>query len=345
MTVQDNQWDIRHLREHLQFAAELEAWTIPYYISAMFSIRCRSTLAYQLIQSVVHQEMLHLQLVANVANAYGYRPRLDVGMFKYDSPELIPHLNFRLDPVDPTPDFTPYSAELGPLDDLRINAMCLIEYPSWQTGATPGYRDDMTDYGSIGEFYDALEYGARQLKSHIVGGVGQVDMFSAFYRELPQVKVESSGAEGFAQVQLLIDVIRDQGEAAKADDAIHPPHRNTADDPRPACSHYDKFRRIRCSLPRSETYPVKPYAEYTDADHQRLHILVNNFKKFTRALNELLAGKNPDNFGPLMATIGGNILACWKNGVTPKFYRPESTPQPAQRALTGDRGRRVVHVR
>ena len=74
MKLRDDQWDRGHLHSHLQAAAELEAWTIPYYMAAMFSIVDRSSDAYQLIQSVVHQEMLHLQLVANVANAYGYSP-------------------------------------------------------------------------------------------------------------------------------------------------------------------------------------------------------------------------------------------------------------------------------
>ena len=34
---------------------------------------------------------------------------------------------------------------------------------------------------------------------------------------------------------------------------------------------------------------------------------------------DLFAGRNPDNFAALMVTIGGNILACWKSGVTPRF--------------------------
>jgi hypothetical protein len=324
MKLRDDQWDLRHLHHHLQIAAELEAWTIPYYMSPMFSIVSRSTLAYQLIQSVVHQEMLHLQLVANVANAYGYSPVIDAKKFSYASAKTIPHLNFDLDRDNPAKTFTPYSAEIGPLDDLRINAMCLIEYPEWLTGSKPGYRDTVSEYGSIGEFYDAVEYGARQLASHIRGGIRQVDMFSAFYRRLPQMKVLSSGAEGLAQVQLLIDVIRDQGEAAKADDAIHPPHRNTADDVEPAGSHYGKFCQIR-SLPLPETYPVKPAARYTDADRKLQKILAGNFKRFTHVLNELFAGKNPADFAPLMVTIGGNILSCWKNGVIPKFYQPESS--------------------
>ena len=63
--------------------------------------------------------------------------------------------------------------------------MCLIEYPEWDTGTHPAYRTTISEYGSIGAFYDALERGARQLASHIRGGVNQVDMFSAFYRDLP----------------------------------------------------------------------------------------------------------------------------------------------------------------
>jgi Ferritin-like len=317
MKLRDEQWNLGHLHGHLQAAAGLEAWTIPYYMSAMFSIVSRSTPAYQLIQSVVHQEMLHLQLVANVANAYGFSPVLGADTFSYTL-KTIPHLDFALSPHNPTKIFTPYSAEIGPLDELRINGMCLVEYPEWMTGGKPVYCDDVTEYGSIGEFYDALQYGARQLASDIVGGIHQVDMFSAFYRRLPLVKVESSGAEGLAQVELLIDVIRDQGEAAKAADNIHPPHQNTADDSQPECSHYDKFCQIRAH-PLPETYPVKRPAEYTTDDHKRLRILVDNFARFRHALGELFAGRNRGDFAPLMVTIGANILACWKSGVTPKF--------------------------
>jgi hypothetical protein len=321
--LNQNQWDITHLRNHLQVAAEFEAWTIPYYMSAMLSIVSRSTLAYQLIESVVHQEMLHVQLVANVANAYGYSPHIDAKTFSYSPPDKIPHLNFALDHPNPTQMYKPYSAEIGPLDKQRINAMCLIEYPEWQKGNGASYYDTISDYGSIAKFYDAIEYGAEHLKHDIVGGVRQVDMFSAFYRKLPKVKVESNGDEGFAQVKLLIDVIRDQGEAAKANDPIHPPHRNTADDPQPERSHYDKFCEIRKQVlthdpnSRLETYPVQ--SSTTPAGRELQNILIDNFGKFTVALNELLAGKNPANFAPLMAAISGNILACWKSGVTPKF--------------------------
>ena len=321
MKLQGDQWDLEHLRSHLQAAAELEAWTIPYYMAAMFSIVDRSTEAYQLIQSVVNQEMLHLQLVGNIANSYGYSPVLTPGAFSYEG-TTIPHLDFALDPDNPTKLFSPYSAEIGPLDEQRINGMCLVEYPEWDTGGKPDYRDDIAEYGSIGEFYDAVEHGARQLAGDIVGGRHQVDMFSAFYRSLPQMTIESSGVGAFAEVALLIDVIRDQGEAAKAADAIAVPFRNTADDSHPDLSHYEKFCQIRGHAQNGglpATYPVKDPTEYTPDDEKRLKILRENFAAFTVAIGELFAGRNPDDFAPLMVTIGGNILACWKSNVTPRF--------------------------
>ncbi len=321
MKLTEDTWDREHLWSHLQKAAELEAWTIPYYMATMFSIEDRSSDAYQLIQSVVHQEMLHLQLVANVANAYGYSPTIGPGAFVYDG-QTIPHLDFSLDPDNPTQLFAPFSSAIGPLDTERINGMCLVEYPEWETGGEPDLRDDVSEYGSIGEFYDAVEYGARLLSSEIVGGRRQVDLFSAFYRDLPKLVVDASGPSGFAEVALLIDIIRDQGEGAKAADAIAPPFRNTADDSQPELNHYDKFRQIRDQAQAGTvpaTYAAKAPSDYTADDEKRRRILVENFTQFSAMLTELFAGGNPDGFAPMMATIGGNILSCWKSQVTPEF--------------------------
>ena len=337
MKLQDDQWDLGHLRSHLQAAADLEAWTIPYYMAAMFSIVDRSSPAYQLVQSVVHQEMLHLQLVANVANAYGYSPIFGPDTFEYVGTAIPMQLwasygqrkdqfglqnflgaTYGIGAPATTSKDQAFQLGGGPLDEQRINGMCLVEYPEWDTGGKPVLRVDVTEYGSIGEFYDAVEYGARQLASDIVGGVNQVDMFSAFYRNLPTMTVQSSGAGAFAQVALLIDVIRDQGEAAKAADEIDLAFQNTADDSDPQLSHYEKFSRI-CGEDLPPTYPVKDPSDYGPDDHKRLAILLENFGRFERVLGELFAGRNPGDFAALMVTIGANILACWKCGVTPRF--------------------------
>ncbi|HEY5822393.1 MAG TPA: ferritin-like protein [Propionibacteriaceae bacterium] len=317
MIVADDQWDLPHLHTHLQAAAELEAWTIPYYLAAASSIVDRSCDAIQLIQSVVHQEMLHLQLVANVANAYGFSPVLAPTVFDYRG-SVIPHLDFALDPDNPTATFSPYSAAIGPLDQTRINTMCLIEYPEWDTGGRAPYQQDVQDYGSIGEFYDALDHGLDQLASHLVGGVNQVDLFAAFYRGAPTMTVRSSGREGLAQVKLLIDIIRDQGEAATDAGPVAGPFQNTADDSFPEDSHYEKFSRIRGG-PLPATYPVKDPSDHTAADTARVNILVDDFARLTGALTAMFAGHAPADFETLMVSIGADLLNCWRTGVTPRF--------------------------
>ena len=310
------QWDLKHLRRHLQYAVDLEFWTIPFYMSAMFSIIDRSSMAFQLVQSVVNQEMLHLQLASNVCNVYGHSPTFPAPVYKGDT---VPHLKFTLDPKDPRKLFHPASAEIGPLDERRLNSMCLIEYPEYDTGRVPDLHENVREYGSIGEFYDAVEFGAKQLAEHIHGGVNQIDLFSAFYRNMPKLTVEESGERAFAQVALLIDAIRDQGEGRKSTEQIKKAFRNTADDSKPKESHFEKFYQILNAGERPPIYRLKDESEYTEDDKALQQILVNNFAELRSILGTLFAGKNPEKFESLMVTIGGNITNCWKNGVLPKF--------------------------
>ena len=317
MRLSDEEWTIHHLRQHLQYAVNLELWTIPFYMSAMYSIVDRSSAEFQLVQSVVNQEMLHVQLASNLANAYGYSPRFKAP--EYEG-QAIPHLDFNLDRPNPTEIFTPYSAEIGPLDEERINAMCLIEYPEWKTHGRPDLHDNVKEYGSIAEFYAAVEYGAGLLKSDLRGGVRQVDYFSAFYRNLPMLTVADSGEAGFRQALLLIDTICDQGEgASRRDSGLPTPFQNTADDSNPGLPHYEKFLQIRNETQRSPLYAVKPKDRYTEEDRALAAILRKSFQEFLGALEELFSGRNPEDFFRLMITVGAAIQNCWKHGVTPRF--------------------------
>ena len=150
-----DKWTLSHLHDHLQYAVGLEFWTIPFYMSALYSIVDRTSDAFQFVQSVVNQEMLHVQLASNVANAYGLSPTFSPPIY---SGQKIPHLFFKPDVVAR---FSPYSAEIGPMDTERVNAMCLIEYPEWESNDPPDLHDDVKEYPNIGAFYRAVAYGAR----------------------------------------------------------------------------------------------------------------------------------------------------------------------------------------
>ena len=314
MRLAADDWTIGHLRAHLQFAVDLELWTIPFYMSALFSIVDRSSAAYQLVQSVVHQEMLHLQLASNIANAYGLSPTFSAPRYVG---QTIPHLDFSIDEPDPRPEFSPFTAEIGPLDSERVNAMCLIEFPEWGEHP-PDLHDDVTEYGSIGAFYDAVEYGARLLQTHLQGGVRQVDYFSAFYRDLPALTVSQSGPAGFRQVALLLSVIRAQGEGDKGRGDLPAPFRNTADDGTAAQDHYEKFLTIRgAALP--PTYPVKPASAWSDQERDLQAHLVARFDELRAAMTAMFAGGGTGPFLSVMVNVGAAIQTCWKRGLVPRF--------------------------
>jgi hypothetical protein len=83
---------LESLREHLQWAIELEHSTIPPYLCALYSIEPgRNLEAIQVISSVVVEEMLHLTLAANLLNAVGGRPQLAIPKMLPGYPRPLPH--------------------------------------------------------------------------------------------------------------------------------------------------------------------------------------------------------------------------------------------------------------
>jgi Ferritin-like len=310
----DPKWTLERLHAHLQDAIDLELWTIPYYLSAMYSIRDPASDAYQLIQSIVYEEMLHAQLACNLMNAFGGVPRVVVPV--YGGPQ-IPHLDFSLDHPNPTQFFTPYSTEIGPLDQERINTMCLIEYPQWPSPPPPDVPLDRTAYGSIGEFYAAIRVGIEALRDHLSGSVRQVDFFSSFYNKLSATTITADGAEGYLQAIELLNALVEQGEGKSSGDTDVPAqYRNTADGFKEGWAHYRKLVYIR-DMPHPATFV--PDREPGPAGRKAQQLLIRDFATFTRLLNDVFQGRPYPQFGAVMAKLGGQILSCWQHNAVPKF--------------------------
>ncbi len=333
-----NAWNPVKLQHHLQAAVGLEFWTIPFYMAAMYSIEDPSANAYRLIQSVVYQEMLHVELAANIANAFGLSPSFGEPVY---AGKNIPHLNFDLDTPNPTTEFSPYSAEIGPFDIERLNAMCLIEYPEWDTEREPDPKPKIEQYGSIGEFYAAVSAGAAavvaQNPANLRARVHQVNLFQHFYSgfvqpprhivewqpETETMIVTEGGVAGLSQVLRLMAVITSQGEGqVEGETAIPVDYQNTADDIQPEESHFTKFDGL-LGIGFPATYPLKTYPT-KDPKHKEQKAaqerLKRNFATFRAQLEQLFrTGELPHTFGVEMATLGGNILRCWQLGVVPTF--------------------------
>ncbi|MFI0482943.1 ferritin-like domain-containing protein [Actinomadura sp. 9N215] len=320
MTVTETRtgWDLKTLRTHLQGLVDLEMWTIPYYMAAMYSITEPAHHAFRLIEAVIREEMLHLQLACNIANAYGQVPTFKPPVYQG---KHIPHIDFSLNDPDPTQYYKPYSAEIGPLDEKRVNTMCLVEYPKWGMELPAAtMRTERRDYGSIAEFYDAVSYGMCELVTELRSKVNQVDEFGYFYNRFPKQRITKDGPGGLAQALGFVDLIVDQGEGeSKGDSAVAVEHRNTADGYKESWSHFRRFNDIRSNL--SGLPPIYQASAEPGDEHAReaRRILIKDFRRLLDILGDLFAGRPRDDFGACMAEVGGDILACWQHGVVPKF--------------------------
>lgn len=138
---------VEGLREHLQWAIQVELSTIPTYLYAMYSIDDQDAEAYRLIRSVAVEEMLHAALAANILVAVGGQPRF------YDE-DVMPSYPMDLPHHDP-----PIWMNLERCSPEFVERVCLpIEHPK-ASDAVP--EDD--DYETIGQFYLAIEEAVKEL--------------------------------------------------------------------------------------------------------------------------------------------------------------------------------------
>jgi Ferritin-like len=154
--------DLDELRNHLQYAIGLELTTIPAYLCALYTIEQETnSAAYEVIQSVVLEEMLHMALAANVLNAIGGVPSTaPVG----DGPSPVPRYPTKVRFIERIP-----TIHLQPFSPQAIDEFIAIEQPDDAPAATD------EKYGSIGTFYAAIEDGIRDLCTPEVFAAARVD--------------------------------------------------------------------------------------------------------------------------------------------------------------------------
>ncbi|MFJ8357197.1 ferritin-like protein [Streptomyces sp. NPDC093984] len=138
---------LEDLRQHLQWAIELEHSTLPPYLTALYSLDPeRNADAAQLIGGVFVEEMIHLALAANLLNAVGGQPLLDAPHMLPPHPRTMPHA---------APDI---ELSLLPFGPEALEMFLRLEQP-----AHPGDPAEGDSYETIGQFYDAIEKGLRYL--------------------------------------------------------------------------------------------------------------------------------------------------------------------------------------
>ena len=189
------------LRAYLQRALELEHATLPPYLCALYSLDPhRNQDATQVIESVVVEEMLHMTLVANLLNAIGGRPQLDTS-------RMLPGYPRRLPLGHGAPELA-----LAPFGMDALEQFMRIEQPG-----LPGAAWQNDGHVSIGQFYDEIERGLRELcafageanvfygdpfrqvvDNHVYGGSGRivpVDNLATAVFALREIVEQGEGAD------------------------------------------------------------------------------------------------------------------------------------------------------
>jgi hypothetical protein len=218
------------LRQHLQWAIELEHATLPPYLCALYSLDPASNPdASEVLTGVLVEEMLHLGLAANILNGVAGRPVLDDPALLQPYPRLLPHCGgaIRLS-------LMPFGAE-------ALENFLAIEKP-----ASPTAPAEADGYETIGQFYTAIEDGLVRLcaalgESAVFTGDPARQVVSARFRY-------SSGrliaVDGLTSALAALAEIVDQGEGIGRNqvwdgcqDVFHPGHAEV--------SHYYRFQELQ----------------------------------------------------------------------------------------------------
>ncbi|CAM2011363.1 ferritin-like domain-containing protein [Acanthopleuribacter pedis] len=157
MSQSFTQQDADLLRKHLQALVEVELFTIPLYLTAVYSFT-EQALGYQHANqyplydlqqkalSVAVQEMYHLQGACNMANAFGVTPNFQQAVLNMpaETPIRVPHLD---------PGEHPLVGRLGNLPAV-IGVLIAVEKPDAEATTFPPPNAQVS-YPAISDLYHA----------------------------------------------------------------------------------------------------------------------------------------------------------------------------------------------
>ena len=312
---------------HAQVAVAVELYTIPFYLSALASIippsapnaTDKSKAAYAAVLSVCTEEMLHLQLAANMCIALGTTPNFTAPV--YGVVPTFPDGTPILDPDDPdTGGKGLLDARIG--DILQaLPTMLDIEVPSeFEAGriAAP--------YHSIGQMYAALRALARLASAQAPWTLtNQHSVFAT------QPFTQTIGS--FSDLSAAIDVICEQGEGQpqspppsepfNADEFRVPPVDQTAGtNSVPAAqaqfSHFGRFLNVQALGLDSSVLVYTGTATANPGSAENLK-LQSDFAALIATLNGIWAGTTLPREIWSMASLLVDAANVWTKGSIPQW--------------------------
>ena len=314
-------------QSHAQVAVAVELYTIPFYLSALASIippgsttsTSASNAAYAAVLSVCTEEMLHLQLAANMCIALGTTPNFSAPI--YGVAPTFPNGTPILDPTDPaTGDSGVLNASIGNILQA-LPTMLDIEVPTEFEAArlTPPYK-------SIGQMYAALRALARLASAQAPWTV--TNQQAVFATQSFTQTIAS-----FADLSAAIDVICEQGEGlAQSPPPVAPftasefmvglsdqlVGANSDPQSQAQYSHFGRFLNVQALNLDSSVLVYSGTATVFPESAENL-ILQQNFSSLLTTLNGIWAGTTSVNGIWSMTSLLGDAANAWKSGVVPQW--------------------------
>lgn len=256
--------DIASLRQHLQWAIELEHATLPPYLCALYSIKEGSNPeAAEILRSIFMEEMLHLTLAANILIAVGGSPQIDSPDFLPSYPLQVPHNRRSL--VLP----------LAKFSEETVATLMSLERPE---GDDAPPNDEF--YETIGQFYRGIELGLIELcQRH---GESAVFCGDPAHQIRPTtVAYQGSGrivpVEDLNSALAALEEIVDQGEGLDHG-SVWDGDRNMFHHKRDEVGHYFRLEQILAGrfYRRGDTPQSGPSGESFEVDWEAAHDMLPN---------------------------------------------------------------------
>ncbi|MBR9832739.1 ferritin-like domain-containing protein [Acidiluteibacter ferrifornacis] len=336
-------WTKENLTKALNTAVAVELFTIPVYLSAASSIKMENRAdkvipatvhsstsdsgtvtelfsAYDVIMSVAVQEMYHLTLACNIANALGVRPSVTAPDLN-NPPSCLNGIIGK-----------PVKGNLSTL----IDTMLAIEAPD------PNYHYDenpsnpvspngpklyQEEYDSIGDLYHALAYGVEALWD---------ELYSADNDAYQKLNFQGKYGEVKQSIQTLEDALNamacivEEGEGNGAEGFMpgaYVPEPGQEYQELDEISHWERFNDIKTYL-KTNTIP-----QYQETNSEVINVAQG---KLTEAYSKVINQMNADFSSPNtslnlrgMSETGTLATSVWQGGEAPQWnYTSKPTPWP-----------------
>ncbi|MFE3688759.1 ferritin-like protein [Streptomyces sp. NPDC059095] len=189
--------DLNWIRGALQTAVALEHSTMPLYCAAMYSLEVQNYPSYNIIRSVLMEEMVHMAIAANMVAALGGSP---------DIKGLAPAYATRGLPGGVAPDLPVILARLSP---QSLENFMRLEAPEFMLNS----RQRASVYPTIGAFYDAIREAIDANKDAVRRAVRAGGPANQVGGNLGYLTFEADETvDPVEQFHAALDVITEQGE-------------------------------------------------------------------------------------------------------------------------------------